>query len=382
MTDRIYFAITRKRTDAQIVAVKIPKYHDRWHLFPNELKPSILHTVLSAIPSAVGAVNAIPLEQPIDDISVLLSSELEKAYTDDQHNFVFLNKYLIKDSNRSIDRMLNSEEENEFKERIEQLEKKIRDSQTKEDERLKDIEKRMIVDEFNGKTNANDWMNQFESECARLGVRDAKGKIKSLSVFMKEAANDWCTVARKKVDLDDWNAWKTSFADSFGITNWQTACAAVQYRYQNGPLTDYALKKQRLCINEDPNMTEATLIILIIAGLPPNIRSRIDRPKITSMSELIKNLAGLYNENLSGKDYERNRTSNRPIKSFERNSDKKPTSETNGQECGVCAALGRHGRKHSAEKCWNRDKVKQLTKQANLLNLDASEESEQIVPLN
>lgn len=377
MTDRFYFAISKKRTETQIIGVRIPKIHERWYLFPNELKSSTLHTVLSGIQSAVGAVNAIPIEVPLDDISVLLTAELEKTYTDDQKNLAFMGKNLIKDSSRSIDRMLNSNEEDEVKERIAQLEKKIRETQMKEDERLRDIEKRMIVDEFNGRTNASDWMNQFESECNRLGVRDAKGKIKALRVFMKEAANDWYTVARKRVDLEDWNAWKVSFGDNFGITNWHSACTAVLYRYQSGPLTDYALKKQRLCINEDPTMTEATLILLIVAGLPSNIRSRIDRPKATSIGELIKQLAGLYGENQNEKPFERNRNPNRPIKNFE----KKPTSDGNSQECSVCATLGRHGRKHASEKCWNRDKVKQLAKQANLLQLNETE-TEPSTPLN
>lgn len=182
------------------------------------------------------------------------------------------------------------------------------------------------------------------------------------------------------MSLDDWNAWKTSFAENFSINNWQSACNAITHRYQGGPesLTEYAQRELRLCINEDPQMTENTLIILIVTGLPSQIRSRIDRPGVKTVSDLMKKLGGLYVEKQNEKSQERNRNFNK----FQENKEKKPEkSERTEEECSVCALLGRHRRKHPAEKCFNRDKVKSMTKQANLLQLDRSDD-EQSSPSN
>lgn len=148
-----------------------------------------------AIKSAVGVMNAIQASQDCDNISVLLTPALQKQYTDDHHNFVFQDNYLTKDSAKTIVTLLNQGEESEKKARVAALEKKLRESKDKNDERLRDIEKRMIVDEFKGRENASDCMNQFESECTRLDVNTAKDKIKAIRVFMKDSAQNWYTVA-------------------------------------------------------------------------------------------------------------------------------------------------------------------------------------------
>lgn len=132
-----------------------------------------------------------------------------------------------------------------------------------------------------------------------------------------------------------------------------------------------------MLISEDAEMTDTTQILLIIAGLPSNIRSQINRSEIESVNELMRQFANVYVE----KKWDKPKTE-RPNFSTKQHAtfNKEPKQSGHARdtpECRICASFNKKGMKHKEERCWNRDKVKNIIKQANMLELDSEDEQDE-----
>lgn len=116
---------------------------------------------------------------------------------------------------------------------------------------------------------------------------------------------------------------------------------AISYRYKEGPLNVYAMKKEKLLLDMNKYISTKTLMLLIAAGLPELVRNKIDKEKCedsTGLLREIKKCESLVNKNSFTKKNENTRK-------FER---KKP--------CENCESLNRGIRYHPADGSWFKKK--------------------------
>ena len=216
----------------------------------------------------------------------------------------------------------------------------------------------MSIEKFNGKQNALEWMKTFELECTRNEITEDRVKIKCLKIFVADRANDWFQATKIKTPMDNWSPWKESFTKVFAEKGWSKIRYAHNFKYLNGSLIEYALKKLRLVLETDADLPENSRMNLIVLGLPIFIQDRLDREELPDTDTLINKLGQFessvkYSPPIVGSE---RRT--REQSQFEKrtNSNMTPGTTPNRKACSVCELLGFPARFHPIEKCRNRDR--------------------------
>lgn len=67
------------------------------------------------------------------------------------------------------------------------------------------------------------------------------------------------------------------FLGTFANKGWNTVTYALSFRYKEGLLIDYAMKKERLLLDMNKDIDSKTLIALIATGLPEFILNKLGR---------------------------------------------------------------------------------------------------------
>lgn len=210
-------------------------------------------------------------------------------------------------------------------------------SEKKEERKLKQIIDKFVLGKFNYKTSkVTQWIDQFEKECEKFQIEKDKTKIELLRIFLDGICQDWytSTVIKGKHE-SDWHGWKQELIDTFANKGWSSRTYAHYFRYKEGSLVQYAIKKERLLLEINKNMDADTMIDRIAFGLPEFIR------------EKIKNTRDLVNE----------------LQRFEGITDKKKIFKKEGKTeykfkskekkpCKTCEEMNKGVRYHPEEKCW------------------------------
>lgn len=132
--------------------------------------------------------------------------------------------------------------------------------------------------------------------------------------------------------------WKENFCETYADKGWIPIRYAILYKYINGSLLDYALKKERILLEMNKTIDNSTLIDLIAVGLPEFIADRINRQKLHTTSDLFNELGSL--EHLM-----KRRTTNKNTKeNLEKKQQKNP--------CKICEKKGKMNRYHPESTCW------------------------------
>ncbi|XP_076301736.1 uncharacterized protein LOC143219741 [Lasioglossum baleicum] len=263
---------------------------------------------------------------------ITLSKEIQEIYIDKEENVQFNGKFL-----KEIQR----EEQTELT-RI--LEKLIDKSEKKEEEvNLKHVVDKFVLEKFQSKkSNAKQWMEIFEKECARIKIRKDETKIELLRLFMDGACQDWYnSITIKGQQGKDWLSWKDIFIETFTNNGWDNRMYAYNYKYKDGWLVDYSIKKEKLLLEINKNIDGDIMIDLIALGLPQSIRKKIDREKLENTKDLINELRKHESEMGKRKYPESN---DGKLGYHIKLKEKKP--------CSICEKLGKNNRYHPEEKCW------------------------------
>lgn len=235
------------------------------------------------------------------------------------------------------------------------LEKLVLNTQVTREQNLKNISEKFVIEKFTSRnSNANQWIDFFEKECTRFDVREDEKKIEILRFFMDKSCSDWYSSMIIKLTLDsEWAIWKNKFCETFVNKGWNTVNYALLYKYKDGSLLDYGMRKEKLLLDMRRSMDLGTLIDLIAAGLPEFILNKIDR-------EVLKDTVDLFNE-ISKFEHMVNKKSFFGKKKIyinkERNDEKKP--------CRYCEQLNKGTRYHAESICWF--KTKENDKQKNYI---------------
>lgn len=268
----------------------------------------------------------ISLKKRHDKLNVwfLMTQELEEFYLDEAGNFEVSGQ------------ILNGRKEQEQSELGEK-------SDRGEGRNLKNISDKFIIEKFTSKdSNAKQWLETFEKECSRFEIKQDGEKIDVLRLFLDRSVQNWYnSMMIREEDEKIWVIWRRKFIDTFGSRGWQSRAYAHNYKFIEGSLLDYAIKKERLLLEINRHMDMDTLIDRIGFGLPENIRERINRDELKETADLFNEVRKYEGKIEKGNNYKAKESK---VDFKRKNEEKKP--------CRHCEKLNKGIRYHPEEKCW------------------------------
>lgn len=331
------------------------------YIIPDELQPLNLHKEITKCDIINKIKNSLKRRHEKRDVWITLTKELANTYLDDG-NIQFEGFLLAKVEN---EKEKTCTEENLIR-ILESLDKKS-DKEQKHINKLKLAEK-FVLDKFSGKiTNVHQWLSNFESECTRFEIIKDTDKIEMLRLVMDESAMDWYNSMLIKNSLNsEWKIWIDSLCETFANKGWSPVRYAFNYRYKQGSMIEYALKKERLLLEIQKSIDTQTLINLIATGLPNYIIDKIDREEIKTINDLFSNIRGL--EHLIKKPNLKDK--------YENNATSKNNNNDNRLPCTICKKENKGIRFHPESLCWfknkqeSKQKITQQTMDNNLIETE------------
>ena len=200
-----------------------------------------------------------------------------------------------------------------------------------------------VISKFNEeKTNALIWLKTFEEECERLAVEE-KEFPQALKLFLEGTAIEWYEMNLILLQDKTWVNWRKEFLENFTSKGWSRSKYAINFKYYiGGNVNEYARKKLKLLAETNTTLPEEWRVLMVIAGLPDNITSKIKRNRVTSVNELIVELNQLEysvskNASLKPKVNKTEGLNNQSAR-------KKFQNEF--RPCSICEKAGKSGRYH------------------------------------
>lgn len=213
---------------------------------------------------------------------------MKKQYMDKEENIQCGDQYL---EEITFTNSVNVNPQNDALTKI--LEQLMENSkQNQEQSNMRKAADRLVLEKFGGKnTNAIQWMESFEKECERFNISQDEKKIEMLRFFLEKTGSDWHSSMLIKHTLDsEWQIWKNNFCETFGNKGWAPIKYALSFKYKEGSLLDYAIKKEKLLPQARKTIDTGTLLDLIASGLPDFICDKIDREKLEASQDLFNEI--------------------------------------------------------------------------------------------
>jgi hypothetical protein len=250
------------------------------YAFPDDLQSTAVHSELCKITIISKGLAQLARRGQTRNLAVTLSKEIAELYFDSEGNAFFKDTFL--DTSAPLDSLppvpLSPSSSIGVK------------------STSRSLAKDFVLEKFVGKSqNPEAWLQQFESECVRLLVQQHQ-YTETFRLFLEStAALDWFAIQLKLLGMQsDWSEWKVRFINNFSPKGWSQILTTYNYRYIGGSLVDFALKKIRLLIDADPDLTVNSRINFVVLGLPENVRNKLNRMDVVSQSDLISELQTFY----------------------------------------------------------------------------------------
>lgn len=321
---------------------------NKTYKIPKELQTASLHTELIKQPAFNKVRNSLKNRYQYRKIWITLTEELRSVYIDDG-NLQFCDQYLelLSQDSQITTTAASSENTNTLYQILDKLIK--RDSQLNGQQNIKKVADKFVLEKFTTKnSNASQWIEIFEKECARFDITTDEHKIEILRLFLDKSCMDWYSSMIIKFTLySEWVTWKSKFCESFANKGWNPVTYALLFRYKNGSLLDYAIKKEKLLLDMRRSIDTGTLIDLVASGLPTFILNKIDREIITDTVDLFNEVSKY--EHMVKKN-NNTWTNKNNVKS------KNDNKQNEKQPCSICATLGKGVRYHPEVVCYFKDK--------------------------
>ena len=333
----------------ELVAISEDKI--TWFRIPETEKNLDLHMELLNIKTIVSSRNSITKVGGYRKVTVPFREELRKKYLDEDGNFCMDNHYLEElttgEGSTQLAEDTSSSSSYHGSElllinRIKELEKQI---SSIEQISLVDVQKKFVINKFNGRQEAVSWLESYEKECNRYSIFTDTKKIEVLKFFVEGTVLEWYASNLIKLSLSHWGPWKQSFLLVFEKTSWASIRTAFGFKFVGGSMIDYAIKKERLLLEADKNIAEQFRIYQIVYGLPIEIQDKLDREKIDSFEYLLTELKKL-NTTLPKKKFIE--------KEKEKNFEAPKMANMERKPCNICEKLGFKNRYHPMQLCRNK----------------------------
>lgn len=326
---------------------------------PEELQPISLHKAVTKTTIYSMVKNSLKRRHQLRRVWMELTEEIQKTYMDDYGNMMFADQILEEITERPA--ATNSEEITTLNKILEKL---VENTQKTERQSLKSISERFVIEKFTSKnSNANQWMDIFEKECTRFDVTDDERKIEILRLFMDKSCIDWYSSMIMKLTLhSEWTIWKEKFCETFANQGWNPVTYALLFKYRDGSLLDYAIRKEKLLLEMRRSIDSGTLVDLIAAGLPEFILNKIDRGALKDAADLFTEV-NRY-EHMVNKKNVLGKKRNVNLNTKGRNEEHKP--------CKICEKLNKGTRYHPEETCWFKTKEDDKNKKSFIKHVNNS----------
>lgn len=371
MDNYLRVRLGREPNDESVYLEALSKDNKYWYLLPAK-SPLNEHAELQTKNAVARAAAAI---KRVRHVQVKWTDALKQSYLDEDENFTFDNELLVEETEESgnvLDYSVianKSEEEVYLLKRIAELEKQNANlAQEREQARFRDVEKLLTIEKFNGRQSTTDWIERFERECARNKINSAGQMIEAMKFFMKDSALDWYHAKYKQLGLSNWSSWKSSLLEIFADKGWAAVNRAYDFKYIGGLFLEFALRKDNLLLEAEPEMTEKSRIGAIVYCLPKAVQKELDREKIKTVDLLCVELRRLDDPNLNKKQstkgddgYKNQQQQNNKQQSDNGRTgghNSKQRSESSRDPCFMCTFIGLTNppRYHSPVKCENKQK--------------------------
>lgn len=332
------------------------------YLIPDKLQPAKLHDEVTKTQIFQKVKTTLQKRHEKRQVWISLTQELRKTYVDEDGNMQFRGYLLEQISLQSEQPVLNetsAEALTRILENFSELKKEPKQSN------LKKLYEKFIIEKFTKKTSSvSQWINIFENECIRIGIDKDIEKIQVFRLFLDDPGQDWYNSMLIKYTVNsEWCIWKKNFCETFVNKGWTPIRYAFTFKYRQGTLLEYALKKERLLLEVNKVIDKHTLIDLIVIGLPNFVADEINRDNLQDTEDLFSSIRGL--EHLV----------NRRLEPRGIDSESKIKGRTlKDQPCRICEKEKKGTRFHPESICWykNRDNYR-LKKEPIIRNVNNSE---------
>lgn len=338
--DRLQFEFTMIASNdgkSNVLAItSISTEEGKCYVLPDELKPVIHHTYIVRLNTFSKIKNSIKKRHQSRKIWVKLDEDLKKIYVDEEGNMQFLDQYLEE---------MSTKQPKDKDDSLQHILEKLIESTTKKENQynLKHVSEKFIIEKFTSKNpNAMQWIENFEKECERFNITKDETKIDILRLFLEKSCLDWYSSMVIKLTVNsEWKEWKDKFLETFKNRGWDIVTTALTFKYKEGLLIDYAIKKERLILDINKSIDPKTMIDLIATGLPGFILNKLNRDELNNTTELFNEI-----RKYEGMMYKKNSTiiKNSTFTYKNKTNEKKP--------CKTCESLDKGIRYHPEESCW------------------------------
>ncbi|XP_049868057.1 uncharacterized protein LOC126373991 [Pectinophora gossypiella] len=315
------------------------------YAIPLELQAAAYHKEITKTTAYAKIKNSLAKRHQIRRVWITMTEELSKIYMDEDGNLQFGNQYLEElDHQEKI--AVSHQEGTSTLEKL--LEKFMEKTQESKHQSLKHIAEKFVIEKFTSKnSNANLWIDTFEKECERFEVTTDEKKIEILRLFMDKSCADWYSSMLIRFTMNaEWSMWKAKFCETFTNKGWNPVTYALLFKYKDGSLLDYAIRKEKLLLDMRRTIDTGTLVDLIATGLPEFILNKINR-------EAIKDTIDLFNE-VSKYENMINKQSYVVKRRYGYASQSQNLAEKIEEKkaCKICEKLNKGTRYHPEAICW------------------------------
>lgn len=364
---------------------------ETWFSFPDDFQKILHHKSLLELPPVKAALNAIKSRGQFRTVNVTLTTEIEKLYVDEDKNFIFQD-HLLQET-RFIDKEIPNPE-------VSDLVSCISKAVSPRKESIKDILKHFLIEKFSPKNrNVIAWCDLFEKESNRFELKGQK-QIEVFKSCLDEAMSDWFAVNQRKIGISaEWACWKADLISTFGDSSWKPIRYAFNFRYINGSYIEYVMKKEKMLLDLDRDLSDLVILDLIVVGLPSHVQNSLNRHSVKDIKILItklkkfeaedkstdnvnkqksRNFNSTFNVNASNANKNSDKGTNKGNVRPYVNNDEKKTFEAfvEKKPCPNCSNKGFPDRYHPESKCWFKNKEPSVPKFVNSLEVESPTSSD------
>lgn len=329
-------------------------------LIPEQLQPVKQHNELIKTQTFQKVKATLQRRHEKRQVWISLTQELRDTYMDEEGNMQFKG-YLLEESRPETQQAFTNEISSET---LTKILKNFTESKESKQPNLKNLSEKFVMEKFTRKTSSvTQWLDTFETECTRLSINEDLHKIQMFRLFLEDSCQDWFSSMLIKYTINsEWAIWKTKFCETYVNKGWSPIRYAFLYKYRQGSVLEYAIKKEKLLLEINNIIDKHTLIDLIVIGLPNFIADEIDRNKLKDTEDLFSNIRGL--EHLMNKKIVEKKTYD-----FESRIREKKLN----QPCRICEKEKKGTRYHPETACWFKNKDNDHSKKEPIRSVNNSE---------
>ncbi|XP_014357289.1 uncharacterized protein LOC106709891 [Papilio machaon] len=258
------------------------------YLIPDKFQPAKLHEEIIKTQTFQKVKCTLQKRHERRHVWISLTQDLRNSYMDGDGNMQFKG-YLLEQITSQTEQQTSAEALSRVLENFTELKKQSKQPN------LKELCEKFVIEKFTKKTSSvTQWMVIFEAECTRIGIDEDIQKIQVFRLFLDDSCQDWYNSMLIKYTVNsEWCIWKKNFCETYVNIGWTPIRYAFSFKYRQGSLLEYALKKERLLLEINKSIDKHTLIDLIVTGLPNFVADEIDRNNLQETEDLFSSIRGL-----------------------------------------------------------------------------------------